>query len=159
MITKNGDLLLVAVAVAYAATGRPAAFAVAAVVAVVAVGAAEVVKSSACLDFQVVSFLYSNLISLWQARCDDDDVGRFVRQDSIFTTAGFWLFFLFNILAYSAFSVTSSMGDALCFTLLGKSEVPVTQGPGADLRPHSGDRLEILSYGLIKKPSSASPLA
>jgi hypothetical protein len=65
---------------------------------------------------------------LWQARCDDDDIGRFVRQDSIFTTAGFWLFFLFNILAYSAFSVTSSMGDALCFTLLGKSEVAFTAG-------------------------------
>jgi hypothetical protein len=68
------------------------------------------------------------LIFLWQARCDNDDIGRFVRQDSIFTTASFWLFFLFNILAYSAFSVTSSMGDALCFTLLGKSEVAVTAG-------------------------------
>ncbi len=32
MITKNGDLLVVAVAVAYAATGPTAAFAVAAVV-------------------------------------------------------------------------------------------------------------------------------
>jgi hypothetical protein len=72
------------------------------------------------------------LVFLWQARCDDDDIGRFVRQDSIFATAGFWLFFLFNILAYSAFSVTSSMGDALCFTLLGKSEVAVTQGPDAE---------------------------
>jgi hypothetical protein len=60
-----------------------------------------------------------------------------VRQDSIFTTASFWLFFLFNILAYSAFSVTSSMGDALCFTLLGKS------GLG-----HTGARRRI--FGLIR---------
>jgi hypothetical protein len=51
-------------------------------------------------------------------------VRKYVRQDSIFSTATFWLFFLFNIIAYSAFSVTCSMADALCFTLLGESACP-----------------------------------
>ncbi len=103
------------------------------------------------LAFQFLSFLCSTLIFLLQARCDDDDIGRFVRQDSIFTTAGFWLFFLFNILAYSAFSVTSSMGDALCFTLLGKSGPGHTGGPAPNFRPYSGDQLENSSYGLVEK--------
>ena len=53
-----------------------------------------------------------------QALCDDKQVQSFIRQDSAFSSASFWLFFLLNIIAYSSFGVVTSMGDAICFDQL-----------------------------------------
>ena len=53
-----------------------------------------------------------------QALCDDNKVQTFVRQDSVFSAPSFWIFFVLNIIAYSAFGVVTSMGDAICFDQL-----------------------------------------
>ena len=53
-----------------------------------------------------------------QAVCDDDQVRSFIRQDSVFSSPSFWIFFVLNIIAYSSFGVVTSMGDAICFALL-----------------------------------------
>jgi len=58
-----------------------------------------------------------------QTKCYSESLQEYVRRDSVLQSTNFWFFFLFNMIAYSAFSVTSSMGDALCFNLLdGKHE-------------------------------------
>ncbi len=57
-----------------------------------------------------------------------------------------------------AFSVTSSMGDALCFTLLGKSEVAGTAGAGAAFSASFGGSIRNHTDQL-KNPPSASPPA
>jgi len=53
-----------------------------------------------------------------QADCKDENIKQFVRKDLIFASLDFWVFFLLNIISYSAFGVATSMGDALCFELL-----------------------------------------
>jgi len=53
-----------------------------------------------------------------QAECKDENIKQFVRKDWIFASTGFWIFFVLNIISYSAFGVATSMGDALCFELL-----------------------------------------
>ena len=53
-----------------------------------------------------------------QALCDDQKVQTFIRQDSVFSAPSFWIFFVLNIIAYSAFGVVTSMGDAICFDQL-----------------------------------------
>jgi len=53
-----------------------------------------------------------------QTKCYSEPLQKFVRRDSDFTSINFWMFFIINIIAYSAFSVTSSMADSLCFNLL-----------------------------------------
>ena len=53
-----------------------------------------------------------------QAVCDDDQVRSFIRQDSVFSSPSFWIFFVLNIIAYSSFGVVTSMGDAICFDQL-----------------------------------------
>jgi len=58
-----------------------------------------------------------------QADCQDESIHQFIREDSIFSSLDFWVFFLLNIISYSSFGVATSMGDALCFDLLeGKHE-------------------------------------
>ena len=54
-----------------------------------------------------------------QTHCDNDHLNAFIRQDSVFQSSMFWVFFLLNMLAYSAMCVVNSMGDAIAFTLLG----------------------------------------
>ena len=53
-----------------------------------------------------------------QALCDDKQVRDFIRQDSVFSSPSFWIFFVLNIIAYSSFGVVTSMGDAICFQQL-----------------------------------------
>ena len=36
-----------------------------------------------------------------EAQCEDEHLQSFIRQDSVFESPMFWLFFLINILAYS----------------------------------------------------------
>ena len=36
-----------------------------------------------------------------EARCDEEHIQSFIRQDSVFESPMFWAFFLINILAYS----------------------------------------------------------
>ena len=36
-----------------------------------------------------------------EARCEEEHIQSFIRQDSVFESPMFWAFFLINILAYS----------------------------------------------------------
>ena len=36
-----------------------------------------------------------------EAKCDEENIQHFIRQDSVFYSPMFWVFFLVNILAYS----------------------------------------------------------
>lgn len=53
-----------------------------------------------------------------QANCKDENIKHFVRKDWIFASLDFWIFFVLNIISYSAFGVATSMGDAICFEML-----------------------------------------
>ena len=55
-----------------------------------------------------------------EAQCEDENIQSFIRQDSVFESPMFWIFFLINILAYSGNCVVTSMGDAIAFSLLGE---------------------------------------
>jgi len=58
-----------------------------------------------------------------QADCQNDAIKQFVRKDSMFSSSKFWIFFVLIMVGYSAYSVSTSMGDAICFELLeGKHE-------------------------------------
>merc|ERR1719348_1180580 len=53
-----------------------------------------------------------------QTTCRGDHLQKYIRQDNVLESGNFWMFFLLMTVAYSAFSVVSSMGDALCFNIL-----------------------------------------
>ena len=53
-----------------------------------------------------------------QASCGEEKVHDFIRQDSVFSSPSFWLFFGLNIIAYSSFGVVTSLADAICFEQL-----------------------------------------
>jgi len=53
-----------------------------------------------------------------ETSCYSESLQKYVRKDSVLTSPNFWMFFIFNIIAYSSFSVCCSVGDAICFSLL-----------------------------------------
>lgn len=55
---------------------------------------------------------------LCSTNCYSEPLQKFVIKDSVMASPNFWMFFIFNIIAYSAFSVNCSIGDAICFQLL-----------------------------------------
>ena len=54
-----------------------------------------------------------------QAQCHDEHLHTFIRQDSVFSSSMFWIFFILNIISYSGMCVVNSIGDAIAFTQLG----------------------------------------
>jgi len=53
-----------------------------------------------------------------QTTCRGDNLQGYIRKDNVLRSGNFWMFFILMIIAYSAFNVVASMGDALCFNIL-----------------------------------------